>query len=121
VSYDLEIIREKGFIRARISGVETLQNVLSAWREVAGACNTHKCSRVLCEGSLRGPGPVVDIYEFGRKFLAIGMPPGTRIALVSDEENYRKMKFAETVVSTRAAVVPRVFLNVDEAVAWLRE
>ena len=121
MSYSIEIVVEHDHLRCTAGGEETLENVLSAWREVSSACEKHRCKKVLVDGFLKGDGPLLEIYDFGKKFHELGMPIGSRIAVVCAEEDLEKMKFAENVVATRAPVTAKVFLDRDEALEWLSQ
>jgi hypothetical protein len=76
MSYDLKINYKDNYIHAEISGIEKLENVLAVWMEIALACKGINFKKVLCEGCLKGSGPVQDIKEFAKYFMETGMPEG---------------------------------------------
>ena len=119
MSYQISVTKLDQYLLVTVDGIETLDNVVSVWKEVAKACKRHNCRKVLFDGVLRGSGPLADIYDFGKRFNELGMPAGSQIAVLCKEDDLGKLQFAETVVANRALVVTRNFLNKDDAEAWL--
>jgi hypothetical protein len=119
MSYEVTITKKANFLHAIVSGKETLENLIAAWKEIAEACQGHKCKRILVDGCLDGPGDTLDIYNLGNRFHELGIPLGARIAMACKEEDVPKLSFAEVVVKNRNPVTTKIFLNKDDAVQWL--
>jgi hypothetical protein len=119
MSFKISIEKVEEYLSVKVTGKETLDNVLEAWRKVAEACQKYSCRKIIFDGCLEGPGRTLDIYEFGERIREIGMPVGVKIAVICKEDDLKKLQFAETVVANRAPICTRNFLNKKDAETWL--
>ncbi|MDH4283721.1 MAG: hypothetical protein OEV35_00225 [Gallionellaceae bacterium] len=120
MNYDVSIEVKDTYLYVVVSGEESLDSVISIWKKIAETCRQTNIQNIVCHGFLEGPGPVNQIYEFGKMFNELGIPAGARIALVCQEHELRKIEFAEYIVAKHAPVSPRIFRRLKEAEEWVQ-
>ena len=122
-SYILTIEEKPTYLHARVTGTNSVENVLSYLAEVHAACVQQNYSAVLIEENLSGPSvDLTSIYEIVSARSHYTTPQLRRIAYVdmNPEHDAARMKFAETVAVNRSVNV-RLFSTLQEAVGWLTE
>lgn len=118
VSYEVSYDSESGIVRARMDGDIEMEEVMKYASEVVRTITANDCRRVL--NDMRGAVmklSTTDIWNVPRIMEKAGMPPATRRALVTTEDN-KDVSFAEAV-SHNVGQTVRVFTDLDEAEAWL--
>lgn len=121
MSYTINIEKHDSYLRAAVTGENTLANVLAYLDRVYIACVEHKCSAVLIEENLTGPNlDTFEIFEVVIKNFSKARTIGLRLAHVdlNTQHSKRGLKFAENLAHIRGVNV-RLFYSADEAVQWL--
>lgn len=118
-SYDLKIQHRGRYLHAVMTGIESIQQFMDAWKEIAKECQMQACSRILCEGCLEGTGMAMGSEEYGKIISEIDLPVGTRIAVICSEERLKQVTFEERSVTTRIPVLPKIFFDAEEGINWL--
>jgi hypothetical protein len=121
--YELSIERKPGYLHARVTGENTVQNIRAYLAEIRAACWRLRCPAVLIEEHLAGPSlSLSDIFGVAEEGSRPPEPgePAMRIAYVdtNPEHSHADMKFAETVATNRG-LNARVFRTVVDAQNWL--
>jgi hypothetical protein len=121
MSYNLEIVSRHGYLRAKVTGKNTKENVMRYMEELVLECKRSKCRCLLIEEQLEGPrldtNSVFDIASEGSQKSRAQF---RAIAYVDTFAESSSMKNAEAFASNRGLNVG-VFKKVDEAENWLAE
>ena len=121
--YQLRIQEAAAYLHVLVTGANTPQVVRAYLREILEICARRRCTAVLIEENLAGPGlKLVDIYGIVSEGSEYPLAHLLKVAFVNanDEHPATSVKFAETVARNRGVNV-RAFPTVQEAQAWLRE
>lgn len=123
MSYQLSVQAAAAYLHVIVTGANTPEVVRSYLREILEICANSRCTAVLIEENLAGPGlNLVDIYSIVSENSEYPLAHLLKVAFVNvnTEHALRSAKFAETVARNRGINV-RAFPTVQEAQAWLRE
>lgn len=121
MSYTLNIQNNGTYLRATVTGENTLANVLEYLDKIYRSCVEHNCSTVLIEENLTGPNlDTFEIFEVIIKNFNKAKSIGLRLAYVdlNLDHSKRGLKFAENLAHIRGVNV-RLFYESDEALKWL--
>lgn len=121
-TYQIQITSQDSFLHAYVTGMESLENFIAYWREIADACLQCKFNKVLVEDYLQRAVSIVDVHTFATTFLKeTGIPEGTKIALVMPREQLDVMMFTENVISNRNGIIIKTFIprDINVATEWL--
>lgn len=123
MSYNLKIDFKEQYLHVTAKGQCSLTNILGYIDEVYEACLKFRCSKVLIEEHMIGPGlDTFDIFVVITKNYTRAKSIDLRLAYidVNPEHNMQGMKFAENLAHIRGVKV-RFFteLNNQEMVDWL--
>ena len=124
MSYAINIEFKEHYLHVTVKGENTLANVLSYLNEVYDACIQYRCSKVLIEEFLTGPGlDTFDIFVVITKNFPKAKSIGLRLAYsdMNPEHNKRGMMFAENLAHIRGVNVRLFSDDIHHAVAWLLE
>jgi hypothetical protein len=124
MSYTLNTEFKEHYLHVTVNGENTLANVLSYLNEVYDACIQYRCSKVLIEEFLTGPGlDTFDIFVVITKNFHKAKSIGLRLAYadMNPEHGKRGMKFAENLAHIRGVNVRLFFDGAHHAAAWLLE
>ena len=116
----VSITKKHGYLHARVTGQNSLDNVRQYLQEVIQACTDSQSCRVLIEEQLDGPR--LNTFDVFKVASQSGDAAGTLKAVAYVDVNAQGdlMKFMETVAVNRGMLV-KVFPVVDEAERWLME
>jgi hypothetical protein len=115
----LEVTFEGNHVLVIANGDKDYRYMDRLWREVAMACEQHKCFNVLGLAATRTPIEAVEGYDLPALFRELGIGQKYRIAWVEQNVNARDtIEFIQTVLSNRG--LPGLSFNTEEeARAWL--
>ena len=117
----IEITDRNDYLHVTVSGRNTAANVRNYLSAIHAACLQRKCTIVLIEENLRGPGLGIGaIHDIVRQASKNTRPVVTRIAYVDVNKEHPPgpMGFAETVAVNRGVNV-RVFSDAHDARQWI--
>ncbi len=118
MSYEVSYDSESNIVRARIDGDIEIEEVTKFASDVVHTIIAHDCRCVLNDMRLATLKlSTTDIWNVPRIMEKAGMPPATRRALVTAEDN-KDVSFAE-VVSHNVGQNVKVFTDIEKAEAWL--
>lgn len=121
MDYTATIEFKETYLHVKVTGKNTLENVLGYFNEIYEACLRHQCKRVLIEETLVGQNlDTFEIFEVIIKNFNKAKSIGARLAYVdlNTAHNKRGLRFAENLAHIRGVNV-EVFFAVDEAIRWL--
>lgn len=123
MSYQLRIQGAPSYLHVVVTGTNTPEVVRSYLREVQQLCASRRCTALLIEENLEGPGiPVGEIYRIVTEGSEYPMARLLKVAFVNDNTEHpaSSVRFVETVGRNRGVNI-RAFRNVHDAQAWLLE
>ena len=115
------IAERPGYLHVTVTGRNSAANVRQYLLKIHEACVQRKCTVVLIEENLRGPGlGIATVHDIVSQASKKTHPVVTKIAYVDVNREHPPgpMGFAETVAVNRGVNV-RVFSDVDKARLWL--
>lgn len=119
MSYQLTISEKPGYLHCKVTGANTIPNVMAYLQEVMREAEARGAACLLIEERLTGRRlETWDVYEVAS---ASGKFSGLRLRAVAHVDVNAEgdlMKFAETVANNRGLPMT-VFASVAEAEAWL--
>ncbi len=122
MDYSFAAVPQEGFLRIRVTGMNTPATLRRYLDDVLDACVTQRCPNVLIEEDLTGARlPIAEIFSILVE-KSSSSRPGMRLLAVVDLQasDPSNMKFAENVAVNRG-VTMRAFETVAEAEQWLRK
>ena len=117
----VDVAERPGYLHVTVTGRNTAANVRKYLLDIHEACVQRKCTVVLIEENLQGPGlGIGTIHDIVSQASKNTRPVVTKIAYVDANKEHPPgpMGFAETVAVNRGVNV-RVFPDVDRARLWL--
>ena len=117
----IDIAERTGYLHVTVTRRNNAANVRKYLSAIHAACLQRKCTVVLIEENLRGPGlGIGTIHNIVSEASKETRPVVTQIAYVDVNKEHppSPMGFAETVAVNRGVNV-RVFPDVDNAQRWL--
>src|SRR5215510_11012312 len=118
-SYTLTIEAEGDYLHAIVTGVNSVENVVTYLQELRQECEARGCFRVLIEERLEGPRlRTLDVFQIASQG-AVGASRMDAMAFVDVNAEGELMKFAETVAANRGMPI-RLFSSVSDARKWLQ-
>jgi hypothetical protein len=117
----VDITQHPGYLHVTVDGRNSAANVRQYLFNIHEACIQRKCTVVLIEENLQGPGlGIGTIHDIVSQASKKTRPVVTKIAYVDVNKEHLPgpMGFAETVAVNRGVNV-RVFSDVDKARLWL--
>lgn len=118
--FELNIENRGNFLHARVTGSNTADSVFGYMNGVREQCEKQGCFRVLIEENLEGPRfDEMEIFSLISSGSANALGFFKAIAYVDAQQDFDKVKFAETVAINRGIPVA-VFGSVEDAENWLR-
>lgn len=121
MSYNIVARKKEGYLHLDITGINSAENVHAYLLDVRTLCEEHKCSRVLIEEHLIGPGlPIMKIFEIVTRVSGHILPSVQDIAYVdtNSEHERSRMQFAEDVAINRGINI-KICSTVSEAEHFL--
>jgi hypothetical protein len=122
MSYTMSVEEHPAYLHFRVTGKNTLETVRRYLFEIYTICVQRRCSKVLIEENLEGPGlGLVEIYNIVSEGSQRKSIPVRQVAYVdlNPAHSTTNMEFAKSVAVNRGLEV-RVFATVDEALEWIR-
>jgi hypothetical protein len=123
MAYHLRVQNAAAYLHIVVTGANTPEVVRAYLREILEICVSRRCTAVLIEENLTGPGlKLVEIYSIVSEGSEYPLAHLLKVAFVNanSEHAVRSAKFAETVARNRGINV-RAFPTVPEARAWLQD
>jgi hypothetical protein len=123
MAHQLHIHAASAYLHVLVTGANTPEVVRAYLREILEICKSRRCTAVLIEENLTGPGlKLVEIYSIVSEGTEYPLAHLLKVAFVNanSEHALRSTKFAETVARNRGINV-RAFPTVQEAAAWLQD
>jgi hypothetical protein len=123
MGYQFSAELKPSYLYCRVQGKNTIENVLGYLGDVRASCEKERCTSVLIEENLHGPGlKVQEIHRIVSEGTTVAWPDVLRIAYVdaNPEHSFTNLHFAEVIARSRGIDV-RMFANVNEAEEWLRK
>lgn len=121
MTYQLTFEARLGYLHARVTGENTVENVKGYIAELRRECAARGCAYVLVEERLEGPRfGVTKVYEIISQGSVRARGAFKAIAYVDVNTDGRLAGFAENVATNRGVPI-RIFLTVAEAEEWLRQ
>ena len=121
MSYTTKIEFKEEYLHVKVTGKNTLENVLGYFDDVYAACLQYHCNNVLIEETLTGPNlDTFEIFEVITKNFTKAKTIGVRLAYVdlNTAHNKRGLKFAENLAHIRGVNV-ELFYDTTAALNWL--
>jgi hypothetical protein len=122
MSVSFEIKVHAGYIELECTGSYTHEAALQLYSQAFEIAVREKRVAVLVDVRqvTGGPPTLMDFYEQGVHVAGLGSGPGPRIrfAHLADERMTHPQRFGEVVARSHGALI-RVFLDRDEAIAWI--
>ena len=119
MTYTLETASKGHYLHARVTGTNTMENVLGYLVELENICREADCHYLLIEEALEGPRQdMASVFALASESASVQEFEFIAIAYVDVNANSDLMEFAETVAVNRAVPV-RVFQAVEDAEHWL--
>ena len=120
MSFELDIKKRDNFLHVRVTGENSAETVVGYMMAVRDECERHDCCRVLIEENLEGPRfDEMEIFALITSGHSEALGFFDAIAYVDAQQDFAKVKFAETVAVNRGIPVA-VFDTVEEAANWLQ-
>ena len=111
---------ENGVLYVRLSGefpIEMLRETKNLFQPLIDACSTYKCKKALIDATdLEVDLSTMGLFRAGEDAVSLTLL-GLRIAIVAREDMLDG--FFEDVATNRGGDI-RVFINMDDALAWLQ-
>ena len=118
--YQLDIDQQSSFLHAIVTGPNTAETVAGYMGDIQDACNERNCHRVLIEEKLVGPRfDEMEIFSLISDGAAEALGVFEAIAYIDEQQDFKVIKFAETVAVNRGIPIA-VFSSVADAENWLR-
>jgi hypothetical protein len=121
MAYDMNVMREDGYLHVVVTGENTPEDVAGYLDEIRRVCAEYGLSKVLIEEDLTGTQlGTVDVYDVVET-ASKGVAPAIRSVAFVDtnpEHDFAQMEFAEAVAVNRGVNV-RVFRDVPAAREWI--
>ena len=107
------------YLHAFVSGEKDSVDVsLAYWETISTECRKRGYSAVLIEENFPNQGSALDIYAIASQLPELGTR-GLRIAFVDTEPSHNDLNMFGETVSVNRGFHGRVFVNREDAVAWL--
>ena len=120
VSDDLTITVEQGYLHVTFSGMFDLVAARRSVDRMVDACVEEDCDNVLFDcRSMSGDISVMDRFSMG-KYGGEHINPDIRIAMLGHRRHILPDKFFENVAHNRG-IQMKLFSDIEEAIAWLKE
>jgi hypothetical protein len=122
MSHTIVARKKEGYLHLDITGINSAETVHAYLMEVRTLCEEHKCTRVLIEEHLTGPGlPIMKIFEIVTRASGHILPVVQDVAYVdtNPEHERSRMQFAEDVAINRGVNI-KLCSTVPEAEQFLR-
>ena len=121
MTYILQTSSKGHYLHARVTGPNTIENVLGYLQELESRCREADCPYLLIEEALDGPRQdMASVFEIASESSATQNFDFITVAYVDVNAETELMEFAETVAVNRAVPV-KVFGTVTDAENWLIE
>jgi hypothetical protein len=123
VKLDISLVKEEGYLHARVSSANTAENVVDYLSELRRACVQQDCNAILIEENLAGPRlPMQDVKNivFWGSHQLPRLPLTIAYLDVNSGHSPANVKFAEALALERG-INMRACETLEEARAWLRE
>jgi hypothetical protein len=121
MAYQLTFEAKPGYLHARVTGENTIENVKGYIAEIRRECAARGCAYLLVEERLEGPRfGVTKVYEIVSEGSARARGAFEAIAYVDVNTDGKLVGFAENVATNRGVPI-RIFMTVAEAEEWLRQ
>lgn len=122
MAYQLKINQEGDILMARASGQRTRQAVLAMAMEILKVCIERQCSKVLVDvRELEGFLDTLNSYQVATDDLSKMRGKGlNKAAIVDRKRGTETHRFFETVARNRGFNL-RMFINLKDAIVWLRK
>ena len=118
VSYEVSYDSESNIVRAHMDGEIEIEEFMKFASDVVQTIIAHDCRRYLNDISAAVMKlSTTDIWNIPRIMEKAGMPPATRRALVTTEDD-KEVSFAEAV-SHNVGQTVKIFTDLEKAEAWL--
>ena len=118
-SYTLTIEVKGHYLHAIVTGLNSVENVVSYLQQLRKECDARGCFRVLIEERLEGPRlRTLDVFQIASQGV-VGASRMDAMAFVDVNAEGDLMKFAETVAANRGLPM-RLFTSVSDARKWLQ-
>jgi len=108
------------FIHFRVTGENTAETVLAYMAAIRETCGHQDCFRILIEENLEGPRfDEMEVFALISEGSPTALGVFEAIAYVDAQQDFKVVKFAETVAVNRGIPIA-VFESVADAENWLR-
>lgn len=115
MTFDIGFEKRSNYIHAVVTGTNTADNVAGYMNAVRGQCEKEDCFRVLNEERLEGPRfDEMEIFQRISKGSGDALGFFEALAYVDEQQEFEKVKFAETVAVNRGIPIA-VFGSVVDA------
>lgn len=120
--YRISIERKDDVLFCRVTGENSVENVLRYLRDIHDAMEEHHCKRVLIEENLSGPSlSLIKMYQIIKtaKKTVLALPHKIAYVDINPHHNHASLRFAETVAFNRL-IQMKFFTDSVTAEQWLR-
>ena len=122
MSYQLNIKKEADYLHVQVTGIRTMETVMSLTTDVLSSCFEHKCSKALIDiKAMSGNLDPLDSYGFSSDYLpGLESARNLKVAVVDLEKN---RNFYDMVMynARRRGLDIYILSDVDKAVELLKE
>ncbi len=121
MSYTVTIEFKESYLHAKVTGRNTLNNVLGYLNDIHSACLRHQTNKVLIEENLLGPHlDAFEMFEVIAKNVARARRINLHLAYVdtNEEHNIQTLKFAENLARMQK-IHMQLFPDTTSARQWL--
>lgn len=119
--YQISIERIENILFCRVTGENTVENVVRYLRDIHDAMEEHRCKKVLIEENLSGPSlNLIKMYQIihTAKKTVLALPHKIAYVDINPHHNHASLRFAETVAFNRL-IQMKFFTNIEPAEQWL--
>lgn len=117
---DVRINLEEDYLHVVARGEATAELSLDLWVQISQSLQETKCKYVLVENYFEiGSRVHLEAFQFAKQLKTLRIPLGTKFAVVCTEKKYKLNDFIANIMTTLNRYEGKVFLDLDDAKAWL--
>ncbi len=121
--YHISIEQKEHFLFCRVTGNNTVENVIHYLNDIHDAMERHHSKKVLIEENLTGPSlnllKMYQIIHAARKTV-LALPHKIAYVDINPDHNLASLRFAETVAFNRL-IKMKLFTSVEQGEQWLQK
>lgn len=117
---EVRITTKETYLHVFAQGKASLAMSIDLWTKISQTIQETKLKRVLLEDYFdTGSRTHLEAVRFAQKLKTLAVPIGSKFAVVCLEKKFKRNDFIASIVTQLSRYEGKIFLDFDEAKAWL--